>query len=132
MRLLANGFTTAATTFAGTTAGAQQGFSTHADYTAAGVAGSKGMTIKKIVAFAGGTTAAAGSSGLLKFRYGRSSDAIISTMILMAPAANDALTSVTVGGGQNIVLDGLNIDAGWFDAETMIISAGVGIFVFGD
>ena len=125
MRLLANGFTTGATTFLGTTAGAQeQGFTA--------VAGSKGMKIKKIVAFAGGTTAAAGSSGLLKFRYGRSSDAIISTMILMAPAANDALTSVTVGGGQNIVLDGLNIDAGWFDAETMIISAGVGIFVFGD
>ena len=126
MRLLANGFTTAATTFAGTTAGTQEVF------TGGAAVGSKGMTIKKIVAFAGGTTAAAGSSGLIKFRYGRSSDAIVSTLILLAPAANDALTSVTVGGAQNIVLDGLNIDANWFDADATIISAGVGIFVFGD
>lgn len=126
MRLLGNGFTTAATTFAGTTAGAQEAFS------GGSVVGSKGMIIRKIVAFAGGTTAAAGSSGLIKFRYGQSSGSVVSTLIILASAHNDALTSVTAGGAQSIVLDGLNIDASWFDADATVISAGVGIFVFGD
>ena len=127
MKLLANGFTTGATTIAGTTAGAREGFPG-----GAAVGPAKSFNITKIVAFAGGTTAAAGSSGLLKFRYGQSSDAVFSTLILLASAHNDALTSAAQGGPQKIVLDGLNISCGWFDADVTIISAGVGIYIFGD
>ena len=126
MRLLANGFTTAATTFAGTTAGTQEAF------TGGSALGGKGFVIKKIVAFAGGTTAAAGSSGLIKFRYGATSDAVISTLIILASEHNDAITSAVGAGSQNIVLDGLNISASWFDFDATVLSAGVGVFVFGD
>ncbi len=127
MRLLGSGFSVTESTFAGTTAGAQeQGFTA--------VIGHKGMKVQKITAFCGGSSVAANTSGGIKFLYGQSSDAVTSTIIVLpTPQSANAISSAGVVTGMSVTLDGLNIDCSWFEAETNEAAAGGwGIFVFGD
>ena len=131
MRLLGSGFTTAATTMAGTTA---KGSS--ADDVTSGVGGigaGQGFLIEKIVVFTGGTTGAPGSSGAVKFRHSAGGGGE-TTLIVLPGVSADARTSVSPGGsGMTVTLDGLGIRADAFEADVTIISqGGSGIFVFGE
>ena len=118
MRLLTNGFTTAASTLAGTTAAATSG-------------GQQTAKIEKITIHCGGTTIApAGEDGLVSLRYGDSSDAIFTTMtICPQPFAVGS-------GGQGVFqveLSDLGIRTRWFEAYTnTTCEGGVGVFIFGE
>ena len=117
MKLLTNGFTTAATTLAGTTAVATSG-------------GQPTKIIEKITVQCGGTTIApAGEDGLVSLRYGDSSDAIFTTMtVCPQPFAVGS-------GGQGpfqMELSDLNIRTRWFEAYTnTTCEGGVGVYIFG-
>ena len=125
MRLLGSGFTTAATTIAGTTAGSAGGVG--------GRGANVGFTVQKITAFAGGSTAAPGSSGAIKFRF---TDRLgsASTLIVLPGGSPDARTSVSPGGyGMSITLEDLDIQCDSFDADVTVAGqGGYGIFVFGE
>src|SRR3990167_3866741 len=108
-KLIGSGFTTAESTFAGTTAGLSSGGS------------GGGLRIKRITAFAA-SSAAENTSGGINFVYGESSAVPLSTLtILPGPTSNCAF----------LTLDGLNIYAKWFEARSNEAGAGgYGIFVF--
>ena len=128
MKLLGNGWSTAETTFAGTTAGLGGASSAGGTYGA----GPGGFTIRKIVAFCGGSTAITNTSGMLLFRCGDSSDYPASTLVLLGGSPY-AETSVTMPAPQNITLDNLNIKCNWFEfAAKEGAAGGWGGFVFGD
>ena len=128
MRLIRNGWTTAESTFAGTTAGAGGASSAGGTYGAP----KGGFTIRKIIAQCGGSTAIANTSGMLHFRYGDSSDFIESTIVILGGSPH-LLTSVTVPQVQSITLDGLNIKCNWFQfASQEDAAGGWNVFVFGD
>ncbi len=132
MKLLGNGYIATETTMAGTTAGGGEaaGAGTYG-------AGSGGFTIRRITAFCGGTTVVPNSSGGIMFRYGDSSDTILSTMIVLPYPYTGSVTSAAtpphLGAPLSVTLDGLNIQCNWFEAETNEAApGGWGIFVFGD
>ena len=126
MKLLSNGWTTAESTFAGTTAGGG-GVGSTGTYGAG-----SGFTIKKIVAQCGGSTVITNTSGMLHFRYGDSSNAVLSTMIILGGSPH-ALTSVTIPIPQTITLDDLNIKCNWFEFISQEGAAGGYLgFVFGE
>jgi len=125
MKLLGNGWTTAETTFGGSTAGGG-GIGSTGTYGAG-----PGFLIQKIVAQCCGSTVITNTSGMLHFRYGDSSDYIESTMIILGGAPY-AETSVTMPAPQSIILDGLNIKCNWFEFISQEGAAGGYLgFVFG-
>jgi len=127
MRLIKNAWTTAETTFAGTTAGLGGASSAGGTY---GVG--TGFKIDKIIAQCGGSSAQCNTSGMLLFRYGDSSNDIESTMVVLGGSPY-AETSVTMNAPQTIVLDDLNIRCNWFQfASKEDAAGGWNIFVFGD
>ena len=113
MRLLASGFSTAETSFAGSPA-----------------AGSTAMegkqvsfTVDRIVAF-GASSVLENTSGGIKFNYGDSSADIFSTLVVL-PGPTSA--------GAYVELSGLNIKTRYFEFFSNEAGAGgYGIFVFGD
>ena len=113
MRLIASGFTTAETSFAGSPA-----------------AGSTAMegkqvsfTVDRIVVF-GASSVAENSSGGVKFNYGASSADIFSTLVVLGGPTS---------GGLYTELSGLNIQTRYFEAFTNEAGAGgYGIFIFGN
>ena len=128
MKLLANGWSTAETTLAGTTAGAGGASSAGGTYGTG-----KQLRVQKIVAFTGGSTVAPNTSGGLHFRYGDSSDNIRSTFVVLPMGGGGALTSAAAVPQFSITLDDLNIQCNWFEAASQEGAAGGwGIFVMGE
>ena len=127
MRLLANGFTTAVSTLAGSTAGAGGASTAGTGTYGAG----HGLRVQKVSVMSGGTSVAPdGTDGLVGFRYGDSSNAILST-ITVCPQP------LVVGGAPvgvfQVELDGLDIRCNWFEAITRTTCAGgVGVYIFGE
>jgi len=128
MRLLGSGYVVTETTFAGTTAGAG-GASTGSGTYAPG----KGFKIQKVVAFCGGSTVAANSSGGIQLTVGQSSGATESTYVVLPfPKYADA-SSAASAAPMSVELEGLNIQCNWFEARTNeAASGGWGIFVMGE
>lgn len=128
MRLLASGFTTAeASSFVSLSAGERAGI---------GVAtgNPKGIKVSKIVAFTGGSTLGANSSGGLTFRYGASSGAVVSTLVILPfPQGSLPISSAVSVSPFQVTLEDLNIECGWFEvASHEAATGGWGCMVFGD
>ena len=121
MKLLGSGFTTAETTFAGTTAGGSSG------------AAGEGFRIQRVTAFCGGTTVAANSSGGIKLVVGRSSVNPQSTyVVLPTPKSGDATSGVSAAA-LSVTLDDLDIRANWFEFQSNeAANGGWGAFAFGE
>ena len=129
MRLLKNGWSTAETTMAGTTAGGGEAVVAGSGTYGAG----KGLRVEKIVAFCGGSTVAPNTSGGLHFRYGESSNSILSTLVILPMGGGGALTSAAAVSYFSISLEGLNIQCNWFEAASQEAAAGGwGCFIFGE
>jgi len=128
MKLLGSGFSTAESTFGGTTAAAG-GASTLGGTQPVG----KGFKIKKIVAWCGGTTVAANTSGGIQFAYGDSSGAPVSTLVVLpTPKINDASSNASAMP-MVVELEGFDIQCNWFEARSNeAASGGWGIYVFGN
>ena len=122
MRLLANAFSTAETTFAGTTAG-------DSSFRGQGT----GIRIQRVTAFCGGTTVAANSSGGITLTVGANSSEPWSTYVVLPyPKSVDA-SSGGSAAPLSVTLDDLDIRCDWFQAATHEAAAGGwGIFVFGE
>jgi len=116
MKLLKSKYVVLETTFAGTTGGGG-GIGSTGTYGAG-----YGFLIQKITAFCGGTTVAPNSSGGIMFRYGDSSNAILSTMIVLPYPYTGFPTSEAkpphIGAPLSVTLEGLNIKCNWFEAAT--------------
>ena len=121
MKLLGSGFTTAESSFGGTTAGGSSG------------AAGEGFRIQRVTAFCGGTTVAANSSGGIKLVGGRSSVNSQSTyVVLPTPKSGDASSGVSAAP-LSVTLDDLDIRCNHFEAFSNESAAGGwGIFVFGE
>lgn len=122
-RLLANGFTTAASTLAGSTK-ISAVYSSASKYQA-----QKVFVIDKITVQVGGTTVAPdGEDGLVSLRYGDSSDAVMTTMTVCPQPFR-------VGGGPTpfqMELSDLGIKTKWFEFITRTTcEGGVGVYCFG-
>jgi hypothetical protein len=117
MKLLGNGYTTAETTFAGTIVGGT---------TASAYGAQASMKVEKIVAFTGGSSVAPNTSGGITFRYGKSSNNIYSTLVIL-PAPASTLAAL------DIEINGLALQCSWFEAVSHeAASGGWGIIVMGD
>ena len=125
MRLLTNGFTTAATTLAGSTALGSV-YSSDRMFAAP-----KEFTIEKVTVHVGGTSVApAGTDGLVSLRYGDSSDVAVTTMTI---CPQPQCTGGAAQGIQVAELSDLGIKAKWFQAITRTTAAGgVGVYIFGE
>ena len=123
-RLLTNGFTTAASTLAGSTK-ISAVYSSDVKYQA-----QKILTIEKITVHCGGTTIApAGTDGLVSLRYGDSSDVVMTTMTVCPQPF--AVGSGGLGPFQ-MELSDLNIQTKWFEFITRTTcEGGVGVYCFG-
>ncbi len=119
MKLLNSGFTTAETTFVGTTGGSG-GASTAGGSMPVGPGS---FHVQKIV-FTAGSSVAANTSGGIMFRYGQSSDAIESTIVLVGGPSSEGIYAE---------FDDLDIRCQWFEAATNEAGAmGYTVFVYGD
>ena len=120
MKLLGSGFTTAETTFAGTTSGSSL------------YGASRSLVVRKVVVMSGGSTVAANSSGLVNVVFGMSGGAPESTLTFPTPKFADASSGGSAAPAQWEV-DGLAIKCGWFEARTNEANnGGVSVFVLGD
>lgn len=124
MRLLTNGYTTAASTLAGSTKIGPN--------TTQGGYGVVNFVIDKITVLTGGTSVApAGTDGLVSLRYGKSSEHTMTTMTVCPQpqctgGAALGITQVDLGPG-------LRIKTQWFEAITRTTAAGgVGVYIFGE
>lgn len=126
MRLLGSGFSTAATSFAGTTGGSAGTFDSAAPQ-------GKGMRIQRVVAACGGTTAAPQSVAGMSLTYGISSEATIASLPILVAPSMGAMSSVSPQAAFTQTIDGLNIECNWFEVKTDIAAqGGWSVFVMGD
>jgi len=129
MKLLGNGWSTAEATLAGTTAalgGATTVTGTYAP-------GPGGLRVQKIIAITGGSTVTPNTSGGLHFRYGDSSDAIFTTLVVLPMTCNGAGSTAVPLSPMVVTLDGLDIKCNWFEAASQEAAiGGWSIFVFGE
>lgn len=127
MKLLGSGYEVTETTFAGSTAGG-------GGAAGAGTYGPGfGFNIRKVIAFTGGSSVAANSSGGIQLTIGDSSGAPASTFVVLPYPRFGDPSSATGSAPMVMVIDDLDLKCNWFEARCNEAAAGGwGIYVLGE